>query len=172
MNPCSSDSQMCPGTRSTNSTCQNIQPVLGYPGDYCHSNSDCLSSKCKSGACQGLASGSICTYIYDCNPGLFCNATTTTTHPNSTCQAQVAQGQACGSEYDCQNSFTCSLGLCIPYVSLPIGQTTDVVDYNGFSMACETGFANVMQTTPLTGTCAIAPKSTANEQYCIHNTEC
>jgi hypothetical protein len=151
MNPCKNSGQMCPGTRTTNSTCQNNQTPLGYPGDYCSSNSNCMSAICKSSVCQGLAQGSTCTYIYDCNPGLFCN---TTTQPSSTCQAQVAQNQACGSEYDCQNSLTCSLGICIPYVSLAIGQTTDVVDYNGFSMACATGFANVINTTPITGTCA------------------
>ncbi|CAG9330863.1 unnamed protein product [Blepharisma stoltei] len=160
-----SESQVCPVTRTANSTCQSAEVQLAYPGDYCTENAQCLSGSCKSKKCQGLSEGDACINLYDCGPGLFCN-------DDSVCQEQVSKNGQCSDEYDCENNLICNLGICIPYFSLGTGAETDAVDYNGLSFACGTGFAKINSTTPLMGSCAAAPVSALGAYTCTPGSVC
>mmetsp|Transcript_11926 Transcript_11926/g.11991 ORF Transcript_11926/g.11991 Transcript_11926/m.11991 type:complete len:487 (+) Transcript_11926:503-1963(+) len=149
-----SSGKSCPATRTSNSTCEDKPTAVRYAGDKCSSNSDCLSNKCDKNVCVGKAQGDSCEYIYDCNPGLYCNS------GSSRCEAQLAADATCLDDYDCTNGLMCNLGACTLYFTLENGMQTDNVNNYGFSMACKTGFAAVnRQTNPPTGICAEAPVS-------------
>jgi len=164
INPCSDD-KVCEPTRITNSTCQSYNATLKYPGDYCKSGHECTSGHCKSLSCQGLPANSQCVYIYDCNPGLYCDPNT------QTCQAQIEPGKNCSNEFQCQNNYACNLGICTLYYSLPIGAEVDEVDYYGYSSVCNSGFATIPQGEQ-SYQCAVAPISSKTITPCMPGGVC
>ena len=115
--------------------CQPSPPVLpqSYPGEPCLTNSSCISTTCAQGVCTGSGHMQPCMSHTDCDTGLFCS-------PFRHCMKQMSQRAPinCRDEYDCQNSFTCRGGRCIPYFSL-LERDLVYECYNNQSLACNSG---------------------------------
>ena len=110
------------GTITKNFTCADSPPYtpsLAYPGEFCLSNSDCITNLCQSNSCVGQRPGGGCTSNSDCGIGLYCNSA-------FFCSAQLNQYQTCNSDYECLNNLGCNRtifepGLCVPYYIIPNG---------------------------------------------------
>ena len=113
---------LCEFSSDTNSTCSIPLPHSRYPGDYCSSNTDCISNQCISHTCIGSPVNSPCSTSTDCNFGLYCSE-------NSLCSLQ--QSGLCNSTLQCLNSEICNNGTCILMFSLEIGNKTDVLIEQG-----------------------------------------
>lgn len=145
-------------------------PELGYPGDYCTSNSRCSSQSCVSGICQGGKLDSKCSDHHDCNPGLRCAA-------NGVCTNLIQIGSAgCNNDYDCVNNAGCNMtgstGKCLEYFSQPIGST--VADCNsGSSNLCKTAQCSKSPKFGNLGVCKVSVQSVKNLPVaCQSNLDC
>jgi hypothetical protein len=88
-----------------------------YPGGPCKVDTDCkgsLGCDATSGKCKGKANGEECTTNGECLIGSACirNADN-----KLTCTAQVEDGKACSTDYDCKNTSGCLGSVCTPYFS-------------------------------------------------------
>ena len=99
-----------------------VQDVANaYPGDPCTTGTQCLSGTCTGGYCGGIAAGSQCEEDTDCNPGYYCDVTTT-----NTCTALLALGAECDRDAMCQMNNGCNVGICTTYFS--VAETGTVTD--------------------------------------------
>ncbi|OMJ87849.1 hypothetical protein SteCoe_10330 [Stentor coeruleus] len=147
-----------------NVTCTSV--ALRYAGDYCSASSQCQSGNCTNDACVGISLDQKCVNPTDCNPGLFCNTT------SSKCEYNVAVGGNCSNFYHCQNNLTCNLNTCVPVYSLANGDQVDNSTTYGYNKACASGFA-AYDTTTYSRKCAIAPVSNNSvNALCNHGTSC
>lgn len=150
--------KICAPTKLLNSTCVSNTTTQGFPGDYCQVSADCVTNTCSNGICGGgLAAGTTCKNVYDCQPGLYCNFALGEPFK---CTEQVGLGMNCTSEFDCENYLGCNLGTCVKYYSLSNGEMTDSLLSSGGAELCSSGYA-VLTTTeePLVGICSPAPVS-------------
>lgn len=152
---------VCSGTEAANVTCAEVP--TRYPGDACSANSDCVFGNCTNKVCTGLTLGETCLDVYFCEAALFCNMT------SQKCEMQVAGSGACDSPLDCMNAFTCSLGQCVKYFSLPVGTETDVFEADGFSEACSTGYVQLAVPGSNAGVCSTPPVSNSTQVLRICN---
>lgn len=143
---------------------------LGYAGDFCSSNSRCLSMNCVTGICQGGKVDSKCSDHQDCNPGLRCTA-------GGYCAALISIGSTgCSNDYDCVNNAGCNMtgstGRCLEYLSQPIGSI--VSDCNsGSSNLCKTAQCTKQPKFGTVGTCKVSVQSLKNLPVsCQSNMDC
>lgn len=145
------------GTITKNYTCVNSPPFnfpQAYPGEYCRSNSDCITNQCVSGYCAGQGAGGTCTGNSDCNVGYYCSA-------GFYCTPQVSYGQSCTHDFMCANNLACNRtlfedGTCVYYFSLPLGGKVGMcIDMltEGISNLCSTGTCRLDSPTDSIGTC-------------------
>lgn len=93
-------------------TCFAQLPVSSpYPGDYCASDSTCLSKNCTKNRCVGLAENEPCKAHSDCNGGLYCNAT-------NYCVPTIKGGSSCDDLKKCDAAAFCSNKTCERYGSV------------------------------------------------------
>lgn len=154
------ETAVCQPTQQTNSYCVNEAPPMKYPGDYCYEDGDCTTENCTNFECQGLDKDANCTNVYDCNPGLHCDALTLT------CQPQLTEGETCNSDFDCLNNLLCNFTTCIAYLSGANGALVSRLDnaLTGLSLSCASGFAIESEGFY---ECAAAPKIKGKiPQYC------
>lgn len=151
-------------TITSNFTCGAFQPQEvdpNYPGEFCHSSTQCLSGQCTSNKCVGSSLGGYCVSHADCNVGLYCNQA-------NHCVKQVQIAAFCNSDWDCQNNMACNRtlynsGVCVPYYSVPNGDAIGMCVTHmseGLSNLCESGFC--IQQKPNTngeGWCQTAPST-------------
>lgn len=97
-------------------------------------------------------------------PGYFCNSTLLL------CQDLQLEDQYCSNDYECANNLLCNFNTCVEYYSLSLGQLTDNINYNGFSEACQTGFA--VKNNNNDAVCAIAPMSQQWPNLCSPGSLC
>ena len=156
---CLNETDVCTVVKASNSTCEPPLPTR-YPGDYCETHMDCISSNCGSNMCQGFVVSNNCSNVYDCNPGSYCDFDTLF------CTAQKTLGQSCLTEYECANHLGCNMGICTVYFSVSNGNFIDGATEDGFSTLCASGFAYM-------GECQPPPTSkTPPPSNCTFNTEC
>lgn len=128
--------QQCPYTDfSENSTCVYLPPSpyqTALPGDFCYSNSTCVSMSCVNSICQGLLASDVCTDTSQCNPGLGCNS------GNCMVLQPIGPSSACTVDYDCVNNAACENGNCFQYFSRSEGVAVVNCD-NGVNWLCESG---------------------------------
>lgn len=137
--PCTlNETDVCTLVKASNSTCEPPLPIR-YPGDYCETHMDCVSSNCASNMCQGYLLNVSCSNIYDCNPGSYCDLN------SLVCTLQKTAGQSCITEYECANHLGCNMGTCTTYFSVPNGNFTDAEEEDGFATLCASGFAYMGQ---------------------------
>ncbi|OMJ91180.1 hypothetical protein SteCoe_6351 [Stentor coeruleus] len=122
-----------PVTGFYNATCEIITESLGYPGDFCNKSSQCYSGRCQENFCLGIREDGQCSFLSDCQPGLFCNLT------RLTCQPLRKKFESCTITFECSNTLVCNGGICINYFSLQNGEIVDNCT-NGLAMACSSGF--------------------------------
>ncbi|CAG9315931.1 unnamed protein product [Blepharisma stoltei] len=157
----SSQSRVCLVTPQIthNFTCQpfdNTRPIqLNYPGEFCHSNSQCLSGYCANNACQGQPLGGMCVSHADCNVGLFCNQA-------GHCIKQLGISNSCNSDWDCQNNLACNRtlynpGLCLLYYSIANGDAVGM---------CVTELSEGVSNLCISGSCAQQKPNTNGEGFC------
>ena len=158
--PClNNETDTCSLVPASNSTCEPLATTR-YPGDYCETHMDCVSSDCASGMCQGNMFNTTCESIYDCNPGSYCNFT------YMVCAIQKQIGEECLSEFECENHLGCNMGICTPYFSIPDGSFTDMAEEDGFATLCASGYAYM-------GQCQAPPTSNATPPAnCDINKDC
>lgn len=135
--------------------CVQRSELIGkkFPGEPCSLPTECLSSKCASGVCQGLPQRSPCTDFANCAPGLVCWS--------GFCAPQVPLGGACAESWQCVNNGLCAQGHCVRYfsqaLSLPIMDTPQV---------CESGYEEK-------GVCASPPSNeNAPDELCSRSSDC
>ena len=145
-------SEYCPLPILGNSNCIAYPIPKNYPGDYCDQDIDCINGNCVAKKCVGASANESCDAVWGCNPGLYCNIT------SSMCQPSRQQGESCTSNYDCNNEAGCNDGFCTSFFSLDNTQPVDYVYHNGFSPMCKTGYAG-FDHTYLTHNCTTAPQS-------------
>lgn len=144
------------------------------PGASCTGNSQCKSGICTTSICQGNSANAACSQHSDCNPGLYCGA-------SSTCVAQVAVGGECYIDYQCVNSAGCdkpaySAGKCVAYYSVPVKSQVQYCvaeSSEAYSRLCSTGVCTL--TTPNqngVGTCSDLATSVNYMATCNSDTDC
>ena len=146
--------QVCTG-EEYNATCQS-NAGMRYPGDPCSAEAPCAIGNCTNSVCIYRGYAEACENVYDCNAGFFCNQT------SLTCQTQVGVDGYCEDAYDCANVLTCSRGKCIQYYSVKNGGLTDRYYENGYSEACASGFASLVNGG--LAVCAQAPTSVKGKE--------
>ena len=149
---CSNPGQYCPLPILGNSNCTDSPIPKNYPGDYCDQDLDCITGNCVAKKCVGASNNEACDAVWGCNPGLFCNVT------SSTCAPSRTPGQSCTNNYDCINQAGCNEGFCVQFFSLEASAAVSYVYENGFSPICKTGYAGY-DASSMTRNCTTAPKS-------------
>lgn len=145
------------GTITQNYTCVSSPPFKfpqAYPGEYCRSNSDCITDQCVGGYCVGQNAGGSCTGNSDCDVGFYCS-------PGFYCTAQVSYGQTCTHDFMCANNLACNRtlfedGTCVYYYTIPIGGKVGMcIDMltEGVSNLCSTGACRLDSPIDSIGTC-------------------
>lgn len=138
--------QYCQFNYSTNiSYCVDSAARTNYlfPGDSCARNENCVTKLCSSNVCAGLVKAALCTFDYECNPGLFCNKT-------KKCDDLREEGKPCGKDIGrCKNELTCNLGICAQMGSLDVGIPADN------ALACKSLFTDTNSTG--TSLCSVGP---------------
>ncbi|KAL4441759.1 hypothetical protein ABPG74_008756 [Tetrahymena malaccensis] len=135
-------------------------PSKTLPGESCTQSTDCQSKNCQSGYCVGNSAGQACAQHRDCDVGNYCLISTQGSN-SGVCKEQVPFGQACISDYDCQNNCVCSKGSCTYYYSLDVGIAADNF------RACASGYISK-------GACAqgLSSKSSSRPLPCSSDSDC
>lgn len=159
-----------PLTQPGNSTCE-VPPAAplhlsSAPGEPCALDLDCvLEGICMGGVCSNPSN--ICTYQTSCDPGMYCNVTTS--KGPWQCVPQVGANGACTSDYMCQNAYGCNNGKCVKYMSLAPGLQVDNCN-TGASFLCQ----NILCYSDKTASyCAgNVTSSLPLPVFCQHNSNC
>ena len=154
----------CPLAPGLSSSCASISNTR-YPGEFCASATDCMSSQCSSGKCQGSPQSAACTSSSQCNPGLYCSSA------SSQCTPQILEGIACSSDEECENTSLCDQGVCIRMFTGDTGEPTAYIMPVGLAPSCKSGFATASASS--FACAATAPVSaSAGVTACTADSEC
>lgn len=135
VSPCEID-LLCPINKTETEQCSAFPQFTRYPGEYCANDWDCISNLCLSNSCRGYPLGKTCAKNSDCREGLYCSST------SHSCVNQIPVGATCTVTDPCVNYALCQDSVCIEMFSLEIGNTTEIVESNGWAPLCPQGFAN------------------------------
>lgn len=159
----------CPYTDfSSDSTCISLPPSpfnTSWPGDFCYSNSTCISQYCSSSTCQGLLASSFCNDTGQCDVYNRCES--------GNCKVQLYIGfnngqftLNCTLDSDCVNQGACENGNCFKYFSRGEGEyVEDCID--GINWICESGMCyDNLCISPLASSLGELPVKCQNDTDC------
>jgi len=154
---CSSDGNCLPkGTTGQPLLCiSGICTYVGFAGDKCTNNSQCLNLPCNNSVCSAPAVGQSCNLTTGCGFGLYCGVA----NGSQQCIALPQNGSNCVNSM-CYPGYFCKSGTCIPKYSLGVGKTCF-----GYQDFCSTG----LTCDPVNGTCVTAQTSLPT---CTNGSDC
>ena len=116
----------------------NFKMPKSFPGGKCVSDSDCIYGTCENNFCKGRNLGETCEGHNQCPYKSSCKLNQDTN--TKICTALSQDGELCSDDFDCLNNLGCHKGICLKYLSLPLGTQLDTSIRNVFPL-CESGFA-------------------------------
>lgn len=134
---CKDELQFCPFMSSQEevkcTSREGFHP-RSFPGGVCEDDSGCIAGSCIEGVCSSKQLGEQCKDNTECAYGLTCKKS----GDLLICQTQLEEGEACENDFECKNTHGCSLGKCVPYLSLPVGASIDQNPRNALPV-CKSG---------------------------------
>lgn len=106
LKPCDKE-KLCDTSKITNGEylcVANYTTPRLYPGEYCITNSSCLSQSCVDNVCRGRNESAECSQNFECNPGLRCLG--------GQCKNTSAEKKPCTTHEDCRVNLVCTHGYC------------------------------------------------------------
>lgn len=114
LKPCKNTSMICNvHNKGSSKYCSMPEQLRDlYPGEYCISNSQCMSNACNhtSKICMGKNVGENCTSDSECDPKLYCS--------KGLCKLAQKLGDECDQELKCEVNAACGNKICVRIGSL------------------------------------------------------
>lgn len=131
-----SSSKKCQFIGDSYGVCIKPYPSLGFTGDKCHQDEECISRNCEDKKCKPKSVGASCSENSQCDDESACVYNKEVS--DYICKKLVGKGDKCISDNECPFNTVCSgtrnnEGTCIDYFSLGVGE----VSYN--ELACASG---------------------------------
>ena len=178
LSPCTSQYlPYCPyADDNPSSTCVflSISPFnTSWPGDFCYSNSTCVTEYCLNSICQGFVASTLCNDTEQCAVGLRCAIPQPDSPGNCKVQLFIGPNNGnnilnCTVDSDCVNNGACENFNCFEYFSRTEGEYVVNCGDDNVNWLCQSGMCyDNLCVSPFVTSKNSLPMICSNDSECI-----